>query len=153
MKQNSGFSLIELLIIISVISVVSIGGLTFFSNTRTKARDSVRKTDLVKLATALELYAQQHNLSYIDGTPNLEGNCTSSDTTAFYTGIAPYMSDGIVPTDPQTRTNYCYISINNGQTFRIFTNMENTPEANLTGCTGTYDYSVVSDNSTLACPP
>lgn len=56
--KNSGFTLIELLVVVSVIGILS--GITLgvlnSSGLRSKSRDSLRKTDLKKVQTALELY-------------------------------------------------------------------------------------------------
>lgn len=148
MRRN-GFTLIELLIAISIISILSVIGLVVYQGITSKARDSVRKQDLNKLAMALEIYAQQHNGKYIGGT----GTC-ETDTPIFYhetNGIAPNMSDRIVPKDPQTKTNYCYISVNNGQSYRLFAKLENCNNSGGNLCTYTnYNYSIYSDDLFLA---
>lgn len=154
--MKKGFSLIELVVGITVVAVVSLIGLTTFNNTQSKTRDGLRKNDLVRLALALELYAQSNSNAYIDSTPGVEGNCSNSDTTTFYhptNGIAPFMSNNTVPKDPQTNANYCYVSVNNGRSFRLFTRLEIATDANITCTPPTYNYSVVSDDITASCPP
>ena len=154
LKRSTGFTIIELLIVISIIAVLSTVGVITYAGIQSKSRDNLRKSDFTKLATALEIYQQQHNGSYIDGTPGVEGDCTSADTTAFYTGIASYLSENKVPTDPKTKANYCYMSVNNGQSFRLFAKLENCTDPQNPLCSQTdYNYSVVSDNITVACPP
>lgn len=135
-KKNA-FTLIELLLTISIIAVLSTIGLTIYQGVQAKGRDSVRKRDLNNLATALEIYAQQHNGSYVIGS----GTC--NDTASFYTTMADYMSDKIVPQDPQGG-NYCYISQSNGQSYTLCANLENEadPERNSLCPTG-YDYGVI----------
>lgn len=150
MKKNA-FTIIELLVAITIIGVLSTFGATTYFNISSKSRDSLRKSDLSKLAAALELYQQQHNLTYIDGTPGSEGDCSSADTSAFYTGITSYLSDNKVPKDPKTGANYCYVSVNNGQSFRLFAKLENCTDPQNPLCSQSdYNYSIVSDNITLA---
>lgn len=159
MSNVSGFTLIELLITISIVAVLSTVGLIVFQGIQSKARDSIRKNDLSKLAAALEIYYQQ-NYKYIVNTDGTDlGSCDSSLTSTFYNGIASSMSNG-VPDDPLTHQAYCYISLSAGsppkagQSFRLFAKMENANNANLTGCvSSSYNYSAVSDNTSLACPP
>lgn len=150
--MKNGFTLIELLVVISILAVLSAAGLAVYQNVQLKVRDSIRKSDLNKLALSLEAYFQK-NGKYMDGTPGVEGNCSSLDTSSFYTNIASYMYDNTVPKDPKTLANYCYVAVgNNAQDFRLFAILENSADANLTGCIS-YNYSVVSDNLTVACPP
>lgn len=148
MKKN-GFTLVELLVAISIIAILSTVGATIYLGIQSKARDSIRKSDLTKLATALELYFQK-NSAYV--LPQTGDESCTRDTNTFYTdpAIASYMSDNTVPKDPQTQTNYCYISINNGQAFRLFAKLENCTGSGGNLCTDTtYNYSVVSDNITI----
>lgn len=56
-KSNQrGFSLIELLVIISIISLLSTIVISSLEISRQKARDAVRKSDLHQIHNALELY-------------------------------------------------------------------------------------------------
>ncbi|MBI2596536.1 type II secretion system protein [Candidatus Daviesbacteria bacterium] len=131
MKKNA-FTLIELLIAISIISVLSVIGLVVYKGVQSKTRDSIRKQDLNKLAMALEVYAQQHNGKYIANSDN----CTA---TVFSTTIADYLSGGIAPQDPQGR-DYCYISTD-GLTFTLCANLENQ-ENSLVSCPLGYNYGI-----------
>ena len=148
--MNKGFTLIELLITVSIIAILSTIGLTFFKSSLISARDGTRKQDLLRLATALEVYFQQ-NHSYIPPTSNADATC-ERDTALFYdprSGIAPLLTTNIVPIDPLTKTNYCYVSVS-GQGFRLFAKLENCkdPEIipNIDCQTAQWNYTVVSDN-------
>lgn len=143
-NPRKGFTLIELLVTISIIAVLSIIGLVVYQGVTTKARDSIRKNDLNKLATALEIYAQQHNGSYITTSSGITACPQPTDTTStFYTNIASNMSDRVVPKDPKDNTFYCYLSTN-GSTYTLCANLENTSDpdyvANPTGCGSSYHY-------------
>lgn len=55
MKQKAGFSLIETIIVISLISSLSFFGLSIFHSSHQKARDTLRKTDLDTVKKAADL--------------------------------------------------------------------------------------------------
>lgn len=146
MKKN-GFTLVELLVAIGIIAILSTIGLTVFSSTQSKARDSVRKNDLNTLATVLEVYLQK-NGRYIKNSPDCQ---TDPDTSTFYANIKNYISDQIVPEDPKTNQAYCYIS-EDGDSFRLFAKLENCSDPNIIpqrNCEeANYNYSLVSDDIT-----
>lgn len=58
MKNNhkKGFTLVELLIAISIMAVLSTLGFSLFKSSLARARDSKRMSDLKQIQTALELY-------------------------------------------------------------------------------------------------
>ena len=56
MKRNFGFTVIELLVAITIIGILSAIIFSGFGETRAQARDGVRQTDLRELALALEQY-------------------------------------------------------------------------------------------------
>jgi prepilin-type N-terminal cleavage/methylation domain-containing protein len=58
--QNKGFTLIEILVVVSIISLLSSIVISAVTQTRTNARDSRRLTDLKQLNTALALYQLDH---------------------------------------------------------------------------------------------
>lgn len=55
-KQSKGFTLIELLVVIAIIAVLSSVVLVNLNNSRTRARDANRVSDIKQLQNALELY-------------------------------------------------------------------------------------------------
>lgn len=139
--RQTGFTLIELLITISILAVLTTMGMVLYQGVLSKTRDSVRKSDLNKLATALEIYAQKKG-SFINPVTSCP---TSNDSTStFYDNIASNLSDGVVPKDPKdNKTLYCYLS-ENGSTFTLCANLENgsDPDKN-TLCPTGYNYGVV----------
>ena len=146
-NKYKGFTLIELLITISILAVLSTIGMLLYQGVLAKTRDATRKSDLNKLASALEIYYQD-NSQYIDDSLRTQLDCssTSADITRFYDsnpdmtknkGIAPKLSDNIVPKDPKDQSNYCYISVTvNGkdsQSFTLCANLENTTDPDYVG--------------------
>lgn len=155
-KSALGFTLVELLIAITILSVLATTGFIVYSGVLPKTRDSKRISDLNKLAIALELYYQK-NGRYMDNTQGLEGSCTNADTAAFYTEIKSYMVDQEVPKDPkidpQTKSYpfYCYVSVTDGQSYRLFAKLENCQDSKGNLCKEKdYNYSVYSNDLTLA---
>lgn len=57
---RKGFTLVELMIAISIIAVIAAVGITSFSQSQKLARDSRRKQDLRSLSTALQLYYHRY---------------------------------------------------------------------------------------------
>jgi type II secretion system protein G len=55
-NKRKGFTLIELLVVISIISLLSAIVVTALGNVKGRARDAVRKSDLIQIKKALELY-------------------------------------------------------------------------------------------------
>ena len=104
MKQSQqGFTLIELLVVISIIGLLASVILVALNGARIKARDAKRIADLHQIATALELYAEDHNGSYPPSGCGYDcnGYDYSFDSTtwnALQTALAPYMSK--LPADP-----------------------------------------------------
>lgn len=151
-----GFTLIEILVVISIIGILSTVGLITYSGTQTKARDSVRKGDLRTLAIALEIYNQQ-NGQYVPPPASIESTSCNRDTLTFYQDISPYLSGNRVPKDPKTNQNYCYISENNGQGYRLFAKLEDCTDAdiiqNIDCPKADYNFSVVAEDLTIASVP
>lgn len=55
-KQVKGFTLLELLVVISIIAILITVGLTSFSTAQKKGRDAKRKSDIKEVQNALEQY-------------------------------------------------------------------------------------------------
>lgn len=142
MKQNSGFTIVELLIVISIIAILSSIGMTIYQSVNVKARDGIRKQDLNTLATTLEIYFQ--NKSQYPKVTTCE---TDPETSTFYQAIKGYISQG-VPKDPTTQEAYCYLS-QDGLDYSICAKLENTSDPDIISlaCGSTnYNYAKVSED-------
>ncbi|HPT66316.1 MAG TPA: type II secretion system protein [Candidatus Woesebacteria bacterium] len=64
MKNKKGFTLIELIVSITIIAVLTVAGVISYGGANKKARDNRRMADLEKIRIALELYRQGTGSSY-----------------------------------------------------------------------------------------
>lgn len=99
-RNVSGFTIIELLIVIVVIAILAGLVLTTFAGVQERARDTERRTDINSIATQLEVYYND-NGHYLSGSTAAD-TCGATDdqdcalTTATLDGID---ADALV--DPQ----------------------------------------------------
>lgn len=88
--KNKGFTLVELMVAISIVAVLATIGFSLFQNTQATARDGKRRADVDAMTSALE--------THFDATA---GNYPAVDATWF--------SDKIVPLDPLNTGTYTYL--------------------------------------------
>src|SRR3989344_5706891 len=124
MKTKNGFTLVELLIVVSLLSFLAIVSLAFFRGQIFKGADAKKKADIRRIQTALEEY-QNDNECY----PTVEmANCEPGK------GLAPYLNK--IPCDPETNLKYQYEHENATcpKWYRLYaklTNLEDTDIKNL----------------------
>ena len=63
-KNKKGFTLVELMIVITVIAILATIGVMSFTRVQKQARDTKRKGDLRALYTALQAYYTENQFSY-----------------------------------------------------------------------------------------
>jgi len=133
--DNSGFTLIEILVTITIIALVSTIGVTGYQAVSRGGRDALRKTDLEQIRSALEIYKSENN-SY----PSVD-NCIPAELSLDY--INPY------PQDPKTPAfQYCYKSTS-PLTYELCTHLENEDQndnycGNESACGSGCNYAVVN---------
>ena len=114
-KRQKGFTLVELLVAISIVAVLAIVGLAVYSGLQKGARDSVRKAEIRSIAQALE----SHYISQVP--PSGTATCADSSNTVSgpsYCNLqnAWFNKNGVqaVLTDPIGTTKYCIGISNSG---------------------------------------
>ena len=132
-KHQKGFTLIEILIVVAVIGMMSAVILVSLAQARLKARDAKRKSELVQLQKAVEIYYNANN-----GYPSTGlvwgglGTCpdaskTTSGANSYIPGLTPtYVT--LLPTDPKPKTSGCtgYSYKSDGTNYKIVNNAAET---------------------------
>lgn len=116
-NKKNGFTLIELIVSITIIAVLTVVGVISYGGASRKARDSRRMADLEKIRIALELYRQGTGTSY-PATGNLS------------TALVPTYIQ-IIPVGPKTDT-YTYTRTGN-YTYTIDATVEDAGSSNIPG--------------------
>ncbi|MFZ1721172.1 MAG: type II secretion system protein [Microgenomates group bacterium] len=111
-----GFSLIEILVTVTIVILLSVAALLLVSTQMASARDAQRKSDLHDLQTAFEEY---YNDAGSYPPSDILQNCDSDD-------LRPYIS--MVPCDPKLQESYVYApfpsDLDRTGGFRIYTILE-----------------------------
>ena len=106
-NKRSGFTVIELLVVVAIIGLLSSITLATLNTARAKGRDAKRAQDFEQLNRALALYASDHNGSYpSSGGSDLLSNDPTwiNNTNALAVALVPkYISS--LPIDPLNQTN------------------------------------------------
>ncbi len=97
--KNKGFSLIELLVVISIIAIISAFAIPNFMGARDRAKDSAHIADMEAIKNSLRLYYNDHQ-SYPD---------------VLDTGMTGYMPSIL----NLGYSNFTYTKTNNGDSFNI----------------------------------
>lgn len=129
-KTLSGFTLVEILIVIVIVGILATIGFGSFQSSQLKARDSSRKSDLKQIGNALETYYNDHG-QYPTGTGYINGcsaqaQCTWGEPFIDENGTV-YMIK--LPFDPQTNHSYYYSS--SGTSYQIYASLENELDRDL----------------------
>src|SRR3989338_1480589 len=90
-KNPQGFTLVELLVVISIIAILSVVGVTIYSGVQKNARDARRKADVESISNALEVH-------YNDTGCGAAAATTYCAVTAANASIL--FAKGVIPTNP-----------------------------------------------------
>lgn len=132
---KNGFTLIEILVAIAIISILATVLLANYQGIRARARDSQRKKELDEIKTALRLFYNDNQVYPIDNEGKITCDTSSPVTTTinwgdtFICSGTTYMSE--LPQDPLAGNNpYYYIDTDSGDGFEIYACLENTADPN-----------------------
>ncbi|MBI5733334.1 MAG: prepilin-type N-terminal cleavage/methylation domain-containing protein [Candidatus Kerfeldbacteria bacterium] len=125
LKKTTGFTLVELLVVISIIALLSTLAIVALNSARQKSRDAKRVADIKQIQTGLEMYLDGTTTKVyptaataitLGGTSYACLNQASGFTTANCT--SPIMS--FVPADPGANS-YSYTSATGATYTLVFT--------------------------------
>lgn len=154
--KESGFTLIEILVVMVILGILATIGLGSFQSSQQKARDGKRKSDLRQITTALEAYYNDTGAYPVADNGRIAG-CGSGVACPW--GNAFIDANGTVymvelPADPATNQNYVYVSTA-GTDYQLYARLENDQDpdyqvypATNCGSSQACTYGIASPNST-----
>ena len=124
-QRKKAFTLIELVVVITILAILSVVGFISYSDNMNGVRDSVRVNDIEKLQIDLKSHKQKEGAYPLPINPI---NITNSGTV-IYEGV---LANGIIsnvlsniPKDPRSNNWYWYSTTTNRQQFQIALTLEN----------------------------
>lgn len=104
-RKQTGFTIVELLIVIVVIAILAAISVVAYTGIQQRARDTERSTEVSNVQRALEMY-RIDNGSY----PSVGGDDIGYNLSALSSALVPSYI-GSLPTDPKPRhyANYQYV--------------------------------------------
>ena len=115
MKKFRGFTFIEILVTVTIISLLTAVAVVTYSSFMKQARDAKRKADLGQISAALEMY-RSNNDTYPVG---------SNWATTLNVLKSPVVYIQTLPTDPKNPTYIYYYSSTTGSDYTLGTHLEN----------------------------
>lgn len=123
-NNNSGFTMIELLVVTTIIIVLTAIGLVSYTSANRSARNGKRKADMEMVRQALVLYKADDDLR----DPADRGYPDTSDFDTMVGTISDYTSATTV-TDPKNEGVYVYTYTSDGVDFTLTALLEPDGEA------------------------
>lgn len=159
--RSFGFTLVELLVVMSIIALLLTVGLSFYGNAQRASRDAKRRADLDAIKKSIEIYRTERN-TYIPSTVfpcnvaagngdypfshavyGTQGTAGPACVTSIRRGFEAYFVNNTIPEDPFCSTtdntcsnswdNYDYAVAGDGASFILYARLENAPT---TPCSG-----------------
>lgn len=107
--NRTGFTLLELLVVIGIIGIIMALATVAYSTTQRSGRNSRRKQDLVAIQNSLEQYYSSNSFSY----PNTDCSLASSYLKSSWP-VDPSDSSSYLGVSECTPTSYCICAVMEG---------------------------------------
>lgn len=148
LKISKAFTLIEMLVVISLIGILAALALVSFGASQKQARDAQRKSDLKQFQTSIENYASINSGLYPVYATTLQIDSTDS---SFCTSDLNLSS---CPVDPKNEDNlvYKYISDALGTNFVLWSLLENKTSTYWVVCSNGRNGELGSAPNSATCP-
>lgn len=143
---KKGFTLVELLIVVSIIAILIVIAIAIYRSQVAKARDARRKADMARIKVAVEEYEKDHNCY----PPYVQCGIVPAQP------IYPYLNN--VPCDPITNSSYFYEipGMTCNSWYRLYTKLDYSQDLGALpfcgGSNNSYNYYFGSPNAP-ACVP
>ena len=139
--NKKAFTLVELLVVMSIIGILAAVGIGSFRTTQMKGRDAQRKSDLKQISNSLDLYYADYG-QYPSSAQVAWGSEFSDAKGTIYFKT--------VPSDPLTDNSYSYLYrvSADSQMYQLFAQLENTEDRDR--ITTTYACGAASGNCNYA---
>ena len=160
MKSNlkNGFTLIEMLVVISLIGILAAIALVSFTSSQKQARDVVRKSDLKQYQTLLESYANMTSGFYLSRTTSVpaSGSLCPDLNIKFEPDIS-CIDDPKYDELDLTSPRYYYISNGENGTasatvYVLWAELENKADTYWVVCSNGRNGEVTSEPASYTCP-
>ena len=134
MRNNKGFTLVELLLVIIIMGILIVMGLTSFLSSQKKSRDIKRKQDLRQVALSLEAYYSDKGKYPTGNASGVMVGCSKNDAqTCDWDGTFQDMKGTTymvkLPTDTSP-ARYYYISATGSQ-YQLYARLENLQDGDI----------------------
>ncbi len=145
-KSFSGFTLVELIIVLAIIAILVSLVVSFLTGQLFKGNDARRKGDIDRIKIAVEEYEKDHDCYPL---PQLV-TCKPDGT-----GLNPYLKK--IPCDPITKASYYYEYDDSvcPKWYRIYTVLQNTNDLSTLpniGPDGAFNFVRSSENAPIISP-
>ena len=123
-NKQTGFTIVELLIVVVVIAILAAITIVSFANIQTRARDSSRDTAVRTMRTALENYANLNGGLYPNACGTVSSGCGTSQLASW---LVPEHINSIPP-DPKSGTTIDYVVGPNFTAYGMLVRYETKPQ-------------------------